>query len=189
MCKTTYPRWMVCLAGGLVGLACTVGAVFADGGARALRQEDPITIAASTVGDFSRGYSWYVSINSAGEGQLTVRTPGRAVRQSFAVSEEQLDVLRDAVANERFFDLDSEYGQTVPDGSTKTLTIIVGNRSKTVLVRYLMNWAQPGHQKQLSEPARALRVWMVLRGWFSHEQAVDLRRYDQKVLNAAGKGS
>ena len=81
-----------------------------------------------------------------------------------------------------FFELDNEYGQIVPDGSMDTLTVVQGDRVKSVKVHFLMNWVNAGDQAKLREPARAVRLLMLVRGWFDDPQAVDQREYDQRVL-------
>jgi hypothetical protein len=144
----------------------------------------PLTISASETGDFSEGESWTLSVNSAGDAQLTVGS--QRITQSLQITKQQLDELRDAIIRERFFDLSPRQGQIVPHGHTDTLTITISGYAKTVEIAYLMNWAKYD-QAKLAEPARALRVWMVIRNWFQHSQAVDLRKYDQMVLDAATK--
>jgi hypothetical protein len=147
-------------------------------------REAPMTISASETGDFAAGQSWNLSVNAAGNALLTV---GRKQdTQSFQITKQQLDELREAIIREQFFDLSPLQGEIVPDGSTDSLTIAVSGSAKTVEIAYLMNWANYD-QAKLTEPARALRVWTVIRNWFEHPQAVDLRKYDQIVLDAAAK--
>ena len=149
--------------------------------------EGPITVAASTEGWFVEVEPWCVSINSAGQGHLTILDPGGEKTASFEVSQEHLEALRDLLEETRFFELaDDAYGELVPDSSENTLTVVAGSQAKTVRIRYLMNWVHSDPEK-LREPARALRVWMVVRGWFEHPEAVDLQKYDQMVLDAAAK--
>jgi hypothetical protein len=145
----------------------------------------PISIAASEVGDFASGYSWYLSVNSAGQADLTIENnrKARSKLQQFTVSKNQLDELRELLVFHAFFALDEEYGEIVPDGSMRTLTITAGDYSKTIRIHYLMNWVQTDKDK-LREPARALAVWNRIRGWFQHPEAVDTRRYDQRIINA-----
>jgi hypothetical protein len=146
-------------------------------------REWPITIAASEVGDFGQGYSWYLSVNSAGRAALTVDNGVESSVQQFRVSEEKLNMLRELLIFHPFFSLEEEQGEIVPDGSTQTLTITVGHISKTVQIHYLMNWVNNDREK-LREPARALAVWMQIRGWFNHPNAADTRAYDQRVIDA-----
>jgi hypothetical protein len=72
----------------------------------------------------------------------------------------------------------------VPDGSVDSLTVTAGGRTRTVRVHFLMNWVNTDRTK-LREPAQAVRLLVLLRGWFSDPEAVDLRKYDQKVLDAS----
>jgi hypothetical protein len=148
--------------------------------------EDPMTIAASCVGDFAEGRSWYLSVNSAGEAELTIATFPRPTRRRFLVPRQRLSELRRALAEERFLDLAGEYGQVVPDGSATTLTVTVGERSRSVRLNFLMNWVR-GDKAKLREPSRAVRIAVMIRGWFDDAGAVDLRRFDRMVLDAVGK--
>jgi hypothetical protein len=147
--------------------------------------DEPLTLAASNVGNFAQGSSWHLSVNSAGKAELTIATRASKVRRQFDVPKEQLAVLRKALMEEKFFDLTDEYGQRVPDGSTQTLTVTVGDRAKSVKVRFLMNWIAANEKDKLREPSRAVRLLVLVRGWFADAEAVDLRPYDQKVLEAA----
>ena len=142
----------------------------------------PMTIAASCVGRFSAGWSWHLSVNSAGQAEVTVW----GQPQRFVVAAEDMAALRAVLNRERFFDLANEYGEQVPDGSVQTLTVTIGHRTRSVSVHYLMNWVRSDPQK-LREPSRAVRCIMLIRGWIDHPDAVDLRRYDQMVLDAAPK--
>lgn len=146
----------------------------------------PITVAASTEGRFAKGFSWYLSVNSAGDAELFVNAWPQSVRQKLVITKEQFTSLSDALDRERFFDLKDEYGQHVPDGSADTLTIVRGGQTKTVRIHFLMNWVHD-NPKLLLEPARAVRVFNLIRNWFSVPEAVDLRRYDQMVLDAASE--
>lgn len=149
--------------------------------------QGPITVVASTSGRFLAADSWYASINSAGQGQLTILDPGGEKTAAFDVSQEQLEALRDLLEETRFFELDEDaYGELVSDGSEETLTIVAGFQAKTVRIRYLMNWVHSDPEK-LREPARALRVWTAVRGWFEHPEAVNLQKYHQMVLDAAAE--
>ena len=109
--------------------------------------------------------------------------PSAKTRQ-LVVSQAQLDELRKALLRERFFELADSYGQLVADGSTTTLQISAGDVSQTVELRFLMNWANYEPDK-LREPSRAVRVLQIIRGWFNDPEAVDSRRYDRSVVDAA----
>jgi hypothetical protein len=147
-----------------------------------------LTVSAAVIGRFAQGRPWHATVNSAGMGELTIDTVAQPIRRKFEVSEEQLAALREAIVKERYFDLRDEYGEEVPDSSTRILTIGAGDRTKTVKIRYLMNRLQD-NPPQLQEARRALRVWLVVRDWFSDPQAVDLRRYDRIVLERQEKGT
>jgi hypothetical protein len=115
---------------------------------------------------------------------LSIDTVPKPTERRFEVPESELAALRDAAERERFFQLADEYGQIVPDGSTTKLSVRIGEREKTVTLRYLMNWVG-SDPARLQEPARALRVFQVIRRWFDDADAVDLREEDARVIEAA----
>lgn len=175
-----------CGAGLLLLIACGTLSIVASpwGGPEVnATAEAPLSIAASSVGRFAKGHSWHLSMNSAGQAEITIDATPKPIRRQFQVAPEQIQALRDEVARQRFFDLDKEYGQRVPDGSTDTTTVIVGDRVKTVKTRFLMNWVH-GDVSKLVEPSRVVRIQVMIRGWFNDKEAVDLRKYDRMVLNA-----
>jgi hypothetical protein len=144
--------------------------------------EEPLTISASTVGRFRHGHSWYFSVNSAGQAELTIMTIPNT-RRRIVITGNQLEAFRKAMKQERFFELGDAYGQHVFDGSTESLAVTLGNRTKAVEVHYLMNWVGKD-QAKLREPARAVRLLVMIRGWIKDTEAVDLRPYDRKILDA-----
>ncbi len=105
------------------------------------------------------------------------------VAELFKLRRPQLAQLEQAMEREEFFRLAPEQGHSVPDGSWDSLTIVRGDRAHTVRIGYLMNWIERDQEK-LREPARALRVFRVVRLWFDDAGAVDQSRYDQIVLDA-----
>jgi hypothetical protein len=147
-------------------------------------RQAPLTVSMSTIGDFAEGNSWYLSVSSAGQAHLVIDTFPQRTTRLFTVSDQQLSALREALINERFFELADEYGEQVPDGSTCSLTVTVGDVTKSVEIHFLMNWIHRDKAK-LREPSRAVRVGLLVRGWFDDAEAVDLRRYDHMVLEAA----
>lgn len=95
----------------------------------------------------------------------------------FKISSAQFAELRSVMEKERFLDLGEEYGDSVPDGSTRTLSIKRGDAGKSVILRYLQR-----EDPQLQEIRRALRVWNTVRNWFDDKDAVDFRQYDERRL-------
>ncbi len=148
------------------------------------RKEAPLTISVSTGGRFSSGSSWYLSVNSVGQAELTIDTFPDRTSKRFQVSQEQLAEFRNALTAERFFELGGEYGQKVPDGSESAVTVTAGRHANTVRIHFLMNWIAADKAK-LREPSRAVRLLVLVRGWFDSTEAVDLRPFDRKVLDEA----
>jgi hypothetical protein len=145
-----------------------------------------ISVTASTRGDFAKGYSWHLAVTSEQKARLTIDTYPKASTREFDISTEQISQLVDALERERFFSLRADYGEIVPDGSADTIKIVKDGVAHTVSIHFLMNWVHSDPAK-LKEPARAVRVFNVVRGWFDDKDAVDLKKYDDMVLEAAGK--
>jgi hypothetical protein len=95
-------------------------------------EDAPLTISVSTVGRFAKGHSWHLSVNSAGQAELTIDTFPRPARKRFQVSKEQWAEFRKALVEDRFFELKGEYGQLVPGGSEQSVTVAAGRHAKTV---------------------------------------------------------
>jgi hypothetical protein len=83
--------------------------------------------------------------------------------------------------------LQADYGERVLDGSTDTITMVRGDVASTVSIHFLMNWVYSAPSK-LKEPARAVRVFQIVRGWFGDKDAANLKKYDDMVIQAADKG-
>lgn len=147
-------------------------------------EDAPLTISVSTVGTFAEGHSWYLSVDSTGQAELTIDTFPDRTHTRFQVPKEQLAEFRTALAEVRFFELNGEYGEQVPDGSETSVTVSTGQQTNTVKVHYLMNWVRTD-KARLREPSRAVRLVVLVRGWFDAAEAVDLRKYDKMVLAAA----
>ena len=144
----------------------------------------PISLTLSIDGRFGNGWPWTLNVDADGSANLSIDSFPTPVSRSFAVTQPQIDELRSLLIAERFFALDDEYGELVPDGSTRTITIRCGSRAHSVRLHFLMNWVH-GNTVRLREPARAVRVWRCIRRWFDDAEAVNLGRYDEMVLNAA----
>ena len=118
----------------------------------------PLTLAVSSDGGLRPENLWWLSVNSAGEAQLW-RSFEEGVK--FEIPPEEWDAFRKALERERFFDLRSEYGESVPDGGSVTMTVTAGRVNHTVTLLYTNNLSQ-AEQK---EAARAGRLVKMLLGW------------------------
>lgn len=146
-------------------------------------EDAPITVSVSTVGRFAHGHSWHLSVNSAGQAELTIDTVPEPTRKQFQVPKEQWAEFRKTLTEGRFFDLSADYGDVVPSGSERSVTVTAGRHTQTVKIHYLRD-ATPADKARLREPARAVRLLVLVRGWFDEAEAVDLRKYDRTVLDA-----
>ena len=151
--------------------------------------QQPITIVASTEGQFAKGkgHSWQLVVDEKGAARLKIDTFPDPIHREFRVPPKELEKFVRAVEDQGWFDLKEEYGEYVTHGSTDTLTVTRGEQTKAVKIHFLMNWVRTAPEK-LKEPAKAVRVFLVIRSWFSDPEAVDLREYDEIVLRAASNG-
>jgi hypothetical protein len=148
----------------------------------------PMTLVIDHRGDSPRSI-WNLSANSGGSAILDAGLFDGKREAAFHFTSEQWADIREAVAAERFFELDDSYGDLVPDGSSQTLTIVIGGYSKTVAFNYL-RWDpnDPNYDAAaLQEAARALRVYLAIRDCFPASTVSDERPYLQRALQAAEK--
>jgi len=149
------------------------------GDKKVMQTSVPLSVKCSIEGWFGKGYSWNLEVGPDGAAKLLIKRYPRVKQRRFTVTAAQFAELDKAVDAEHYFELRSKYGGVVPDGSTRTLTIQRGDQSKTVTLNYLRV-----EDPQLPEIKRAVRVWNIIRKWFSDAEAVDLRPYDRRLLNA-----
>ncbi|MCA9158242.1 MAG: hypothetical protein KDA72_07945 [Planctomycetales bacterium] len=136
--------------------------------------ELPMTIAASCTGSFNNFYGWYVSINSSGQASVQVDTPGKTVRQEFRLADEIVRDIRQITSTEGFFDGPNCYGNIVLDGSTQTLTIVVGESCRSVQIESLTEFLErENSQSKLVDLVHLLRILEIVRGCFNHPLAVE----------------
>ena len=148
-------------------------------------RNDPISLEMGVTGELSVDGLWHVSVDSAGRAKLISHEKfPQTTSRKFRITPQQFGELRKTLLRERFFDLSDEYGENVPDGSTDTLNVSMGEQKKTVKLHYLGNWVN-NDKKRLCEPARALRVWILIQAWFNHPSVIESRRYKQMLIDAA----
>jgi hypothetical protein len=146
-------------------------------------QNEPLTISVS-LNAFRGG--WDLEIDAAGNATLkpSFLSARKQKTRRFVVSKAQFDELRKALLREHFFDLADSYGDfIVEDGSSTTLEVYAGDRIKTVR----LGDETPEERGRLREPSRALRVLQVILAWFDDPALNEMRKWDQKLIDAAGK--
>ena len=145
-----------------------------------------VSITASTTGRFQEGFSWNLSVNSAGRAHLVIDSKPATRSREFTIPTAQIQELLEVMQTERFFESRGRYGEEVPDGSTRVLTIVDGGVANTVSIGYLMDWVLNAPRK-LKDPARAVRVFRKVRSWFNDPEAVNLTRFDDRVLEKVAR--
>lgn len=143
-------------------------------------------ITVNAVAPLNRKAGWTLRVNSDRKAHLTINAYPKTIERDFEIPQKQFDQLKQALIDEKYFDLADSYGESVPDGRYTTMTVVAGDAKKTVRIAYPMNWINADKWK-LVEPSRAIRILMIVREWFNDPQAVDMREYDRKILDAANK--
>lgn len=91
----------------------------------------PLTLAISFQGGMLPGYS--ISMNSAGTAEVTCGFHQvNPIREEVTLSDAELLDLRMTLKKESIFNIPPVIGNPVPDGSTISLTVVLGQHSHTV---------------------------------------------------------
>jgi hypothetical protein len=119
--------------------------------------------------------SWSATLVAGG--RLTVEVSGE--RRVFALSKSQLSRLEDLVNRERFFELADSYGQQERHVDFRSVELVAGGRSKTVVI-----YGTLGHELRTDDLRRALRVAIAIRDLFDWPGALDTRDEDEKLIRS-----
>ena len=136
----------------------------------ALDYSAPLSITIDNEGLFASGSAWTLTVGADHSAALEIRNYPDTLTREFTLTGEQIAAFRTTIQAERFFELADEYGEHVPDGTTQSITVQLGDKTKTVKLQYLGNWARDSPAK-LVEPSRAIRVFRHARKWFDDEGA------------------
>ena len=125
-----------------------------------LLRDEPMTIVFRRLnGHGLDPWRWYWSINSAGDGELTINSI--PVRRKLALSAEQMAAIRHALRAERFVTLKDSYGPSYVDQGWDTLTVIAGEHiNKSVRFNSVWRWAK--ERKTLDDAVPAARIWLTV---------------------------
>jgi hypothetical protein len=140
---------------------------------------EPFVLNMKVVAPFSKGRGWKFTMDDSGSAHLTISTYPNPKTRSIKVSGKQIAQFRDALVKQQFFALGAEYGDKVPDGNTRILSIKQGKQNKSVTLRFLRSNAS-----NLLEVKRAVRIWNIAQDWFNDADAIDMRSYDKRILDA-----
>jgi hypothetical protein len=135
-----------------------------------------LTFSAQETGYFAAGSEWKLISDRNTQALLTV---GSSKPKEVSVPKEKLEDLAAALEREGFFQLQNNYGDIVPDGSERILTISHAAKTKTLKLHFLPNISDP---KLIEEAKRATRIWILVRGLFEDDKAVDSRPSDKQFL-------
>lgn len=151
-------------------------------------QSFPLTIAVSWHGPTNipgRMPMWFLSINSAGEGELTSRITEDDTQVSFKVSPKAMAAFRVNLVKDRFFELKDKYGDIRIHGSTVYITIVCGEFTKRVQIEDFGRALREGDGKSLREGSRAVRCAIVAADLYGEKLSASLKNEFKEVLRLA----
>jgi hypothetical protein len=132
-----------------------------------LLRDEPLTIVFRRISEGGRldaPWRWSWSINSAGEGELTI-TSIKSTRRKVVLCAEQMAAIRKTLRDEQFVELKDAYGPVYIHGGWDTLTVIAGEHiNKTVRYSSIWSWSTDRKKGTLTEAAPAARVWLKVTG-------------------------
>lgn len=198
-----YPRPRFSLANALLATASIAFAIgwwatahrkeFSPTSARRFRPaggdffELPVTISASEVGRFTKGKSWYLSVNSTGQATVTIDGDLKHAKQ-FMLTPEQLAGIRQATQFLDFFMLDGDFGELTWNGNVRTMTVSIGKHTNTVRIHSFKNI-------DLSDRSALLRLMPVVNAWnkirelIPFPEAADSRSEDRILSDVVRKNA
>ena len=130
------------------------------------------------------GQAWEMTLGQGGK--LWLKRP-RFGEQLFSIrplSPKVLGEFQAVLAEQRFCDLDEQYGTAVMDGPERQMSARCGDRIKTVTL-FTFDSKQTLTEVERSEIRRALRVWIAIRSLFDDPEALDSRPEDRSLLEHA----
>jgi hypothetical protein len=156
-------------------------------------RDEPLTIVFRRRNEgvvYGHPYEWYWSINSGGQGELTIWRLGEPTRRKVEFTAEQFANLRQALRDEHFTKLKESYGPPVVHGGCDTLIVLAGDHiNKTVRFYSSGSWPKM-HKRELTEAAPALRVWLKAAEMVDPQGTIfEERREVAKALKALKKKS
>jgi hypothetical protein len=132
----------------------------ADATDDALLQEEPLTFVLGFAAPHGTAPFYCWSLNSAGQGELTIRTGRKATRQKLEVSADQIASLKKTLVEGRLLELKEDYGPRVMHGAWYTLTVVVGQHRVKVVRFHDMDLVVSRFDKaRWAESASAFRIW------------------------------
>jgi hypothetical protein len=149
-------------------------------------QNGPLRLSLRIDGGNVTGSGWQLRLDPPGNATLKINSYPTPKTRQLVVSKAQLDELRKALLREHFFDLADSYGEGVVDGGYTTFQVYAGDLTKTVNLYDLRDRTRD-ERERLSEPSRALRVLQVVLAWFNDPELNEMRKWDQKLIDAAGR--
>ncbi|MBX7105975.1 MAG: hypothetical protein K1X57_17970 [Gemmataceae bacterium] len=129
-----------------------------------LLRNEPLTIVFRQLGGLPQPgkpskREW--SINSAGDGELTINHFPNVERQAIKIPADKLASFRQVLRDEKFLQLQDGYGRHFIDGGWCTLTVIAGEHiNKTIRFYDVWGWTKGWEPGKLAEAAPAGRVWL-----------------------------
>lgn len=124
--------------------------------------------------------AWTLNIRT--NGQATFTRMFSSQTNTLAFSAEQMSRLSALAASNGFFASSNVFGEHIIDASTRKITVASGNRSNTVEVLGLHNWALPKHKDhtRMVEVVPTLEIWDEVESWIKEDGIIRFRQWDMK---------
>ncbi len=146
-----------------------------------------VSVCATTFAGFTTARQWELTVLPDGRlffltddyGDDGKRTPRE---RTVSLSTDQLRALRQCIVSNAYHTLDSVYGDSIIDASSRTLSIRVGNHQRTIKIQAFHN-RLVGNDPQLLDAKRLLRVWRMIQSFVTLRQGcLAFADEDQKVM-------
>ncbi|MCW3052665.1 MAG: hypothetical protein JWN14_1835 [Chthonomonadales bacterium] len=142
-------------------------------------KKEPFLLTLTVFAPMNAKCGWTLPVDGNGTAHLNVATYPKSKISTFHISAKDMMGFRQVLVEQKFETLGTEYGASVPDSSSRTLSVKEGTHNKTITLRYLRS----GDPKA-SEVKRALLVWNTAQSWFHDPNALDLRPYEKGIMAA-----
>lgn len=146
---------------------------------------EPLSLYMTTYAGYTGAREWEFTVQASREAVLTVddycsSTAKRT--KSMRLSAEQIAALRNTIAENSFYTLETSYGDNIIDASSRALSVRVGPYQRTILIRDFHN-RLVANDSQLASAKQLLKIWGTLVSVANIPQdCLDWTEDDAKVL-------
>lgn len=143
----------------------------------------PFAIVVSHYGAHIPG-GWWLSINAAGDALLHVFDWPAVRSERLLIDSEKMHELRELIDQQKIFELQNAYGYQFPGGSTMTVSVIMGRRSKSINIDYV-EIEYDYDRDEILGAERVLQIFRYIRSLLTDEALFDNLPYVEKIIDKA----